>query len=1061
MVCRTIAADAHAGRECLRKDEEMIFESLAKFIMKHAKVVLLVWIVVLLASAYPALHAGEKLSYSTESMGSSTTESIDGLVIMGEHFQSQADSESMQMILIVYDNADEQTLADLSAGLTAIPSKDDKVSSVIEASTVEKDATHHMKLYAATYKTECSSDDITNDTGNLRSLVNGVAKDVFSGKSVDYDTYVTGTPAIAYDASEAMGQDMARVDPISIFLIIVLIGLFFRSFVTSAAPPVTIGVAFALALCALFFVGSILDIYYIVEMLLIVSMLGAGCDYCIFILSRYREERRRGLEHMDACQAAITWAGESVFTSGMAVMIGFGAMTVCEFRLISSMGIGLAIGILFALLAALTLMSSLLVLLGDKLFWPSGSCGEKLERGYLKKMGEIAKKYFDISTRASIKYAKVIVVATILFTVPMVYIYTTSEDSYDMIGSMMTGESQQGMIVMTDYAGGGAIMPNYAVVETTEPIAYVNYLDPDKKLGMLTWTPDTAYLNSVRADLTKITTDTKKLDNVTDAYVSVIEGNQGAMAITWQVIVYTATTDPTTPIPAETDIVDVLNGLPAYLAAKGMPLPASASAMLEKVIPIFAKGSPLRAALCGGDAYANLPFSDPNVAKVMDWMLFVQTGTIGLTENVSTGLAEADYVKVTMATKEQAMSDKSITTVTEFRTIVHDTVDASAVLSTSWITGTAAVMVEIKDIVDPEFMKIEITAIVLIILLLFIVLKSYITPIRSVLTIFMSVIWTVAITHLIFGNLLGDGVLWILPIILLVVCLGLGMDYDILLTTRIREYRFDKGMDEDEAIHQAVLHSGSVITLCGLIMGGTFGTLMLSNTVMLQQMGFALCFAILVDALVVRTYIVPAMMHLLGRWNWVGPEFLQQPGKLGRGISGSAGIAAALLMGVCLTFALLISGLTGEIDMVALTSYSGNTDLLIRVGFGLGGMVLMLFGGLLAYTNKNVYAKLAGVVFAISAALMVITLFADFSNVAVTRNDMWTVAFAVSVAASLIYCAYLATNKHSVGMGLMAIVLVAVVGATVAGVMTFSFGLAVATVFAVAVVGACESAKLS
>ena len=91
-----------------------------------------------------------------------------------------------------------------------------------------------------------------------------------------------------------------------------------------------------------------------------------------------------------------------------------------------------------------------------------------------------------------------------------------------------------------------------------------------------------------------------------------------------------------------------------------------------------------------------------------------------------------------------------------------------------------------------------------------------------------------------FDNVLGDGVLWILPIVLLVVCLGLGMDYDILLTTRIREYTFSKGMDNDEAIHQAVLHSGSVITLCGLIMGGTFGTLMLSSTVMLQQMGFAL-----------------------------------------------------------------------------------------------------------------------------------------------------------------------------------------------------------------------------
>jgi RND superfamily putative drug exporter len=97
------------------------------------------------------------------------------------------------------------------------------------------------------------------------------------------------------------------------------------------------------------------------------------------------------------------------------------------------------------------------------------------------------------------------------------------------------------------------------------------------------------------------------------------------------------------------------------------------------------------------------------------------------------------------------------------------------------------------------------------------------------------------------------------------------MDYDILLTTRIKENVKARGMSNDEAITHAVTHTGSVITVCGLIMGGAFGTLMLSGMVMMQQFGFALCFAIIVDALIVRTYIVPAIMHLLGDWNWKGP----------------------------------------------------------------------------------------------------------------------------------------------------------------------------------------------
>lgn len=109
-------------------------------------------------------------------------------------------------------------------------------------------------------------------------------------------------------------------------------------------------------------------------------------------------------------------------------------------------------------------------------------------------------------------------------------------------------------------------------------------------------------------------------------------------------------------------------------------------------------------------------------------------------------------------------------------------------------------ILEISEDVGREFIKIEIVAMILIILLLFFVLKSYLTPLRSVLTIFMSVIWTVAITHLLFTNLLHAEVIWMLPILLLVICLGLGMDYDILLTTRIREYHMSKGMSNDEAI---------------------------------------------------------------------------------------------------------------------------------------------------------------------------------------------------------------------------------------------------------------------
>jgi RND superfamily putative drug exporter len=139
----------------------------------------------------------------------------------------------------------------------------------------------------------------------------------------------------------------------------------------------------------------------------------------------------------------------------------------------------------------------------------------------------------------------------------------------------------------------------------------------------------------------------------------------------------------------------------------------------------------------------------------------------------------------------------------------------------------------------------------------------------------MSVMWTLALTAIIFEYVLDDQLLWLMPIVLIVVCLGLGMDYDIFLTTRIRE-EVHKGKSMKEAIVDSVKATGGIITICGLIMAGAFGTMTLSGSVMLQEFGFALAFAILLDATVVRMYLVPAIMSLMGKWNWWAPGKLQR-----------------------------------------------------------------------------------------------------------------------------------------------------------------------------------------
>ena len=839
----------------------MIFEKLANGITKHAKIVLILWVVLLCASVYPMMHASEKLSYDMASMGGKTTESVDGAIIANQNFETAADQSSAPMLLITFDKADA-TQAPIAIAAATSVSDALKTQEKIKGTMLVPVTDNGLVLILAFYNS-LDSDVIRDDTANLRAFFKQQMEAYATSSGNDISglkTYVTGSPAVSYDAGQGMSHDLSLVEPISIFLILFLVGLFFRSPVAAGAPPITIGVAYALVMCSLFFLGQVLDIFYIVQMLLLTSMLGAGCDYCIFILSRYREERRRGLEHLDACKEAIMWAGESVFTSGMAVMIGFGAMMVCDFQVVSVMGLGLAIGIVFALLAALTLMSSLVVLLGDKLFWPSGASGPKLERGYIKKMGNAAHKYFDISTHFSIKHAKAVIIATILFSVPMVYVYANSESSYDMVGSIMSGESQEGMTVLADSGLAGTAMPNYAVIETDELGTISTASLAGMQLYALDWSANKdetiASLNSLTdAVLASGDTNINSVDYVL-TWEDLIAGLDPSTAVMGSVLA-AAATNPKCSSAALVAINEVNNTLKS-MGKETVPL-----AMLD--------------AAAGG-----------KLANIMNYFILVKTGHFGTTESV-VAVPEAQgggtsvvvgshitYAKVSMTTKASVMANESIDTVNNFSKLVHSQVSSLPHLNKVMVSGTAAVMVEISNEMGTQFLKIELTALILIIILLFFVMKSYFTPIRSVVTIFMSVIWTVAITQLLYTDVLHAGVLWLLPILLLVICLGLGMDYDILLTTRIREYRFNKGMDNDEAIHQAVLHSGSVITICGIIMAFTFGTLMLSSTLLLQQIGFALWFAILVDALIVRTYIVPAAMHLMGDWNWKGPRFLHK-----------------------------------------------------------------------------------------------------------------------------------------------------------------------------------------
>jgi putative drug exporter of the RND superfamily len=113
---------------------------------------------------------------------------------------------------------------------------------------------------------------------------------------------------------------------------------------------------------------------------------------------------------------------------------------------------------------------------------------------------------------------------------------------------------------------------------------------------------------------------------------------------------------------------------------------------------------------------------------------------------------------------------------------------------------------------------------------------------------------------------------WI-RLFLFAVLFGLSMDYHVFLTSRIRE-RYEATGETTLAVTQGITSSARLITGAALIMVAVFAGFASGQLVMFQQMGFGVAVAILIDATLVRTVLVPATMTLLGRWNWYLPSFL-------------------------------------------------------------------------------------------------------------------------------------------------------------------------------------------
>ena len=168
-------------------------------------------------------------------------------------------------------------------------------------------------------------------------------------------------------------------------------------------------------------------------------------------------------------------------------------------------------------------------------------------------------------------------------------------------------------------------------------------------------------------------------------------------------------------------------------------------------------------------------------------------------------------------------------------------------------------------------------------LLLMLVFRSIVVPIKAVLMNVLSVGAAYGLVVLVFQHGIGnelfgfhqvESIEFWLPMILFSILFGLSMDYHVFMLSRIKEH-YDETGDNRKSVAFGLRSTGGIITGAALIMVGVFGGFAIGGMTQLQQMGFGLAVAIIIDATLVRSVLVPASMVLLGDRNWYFPSWLE------------------------------------------------------------------------------------------------------------------------------------------------------------------------------------------
>ncbi|MBB5912931.1 RND superfamily putative drug exporter [Nocardia transvalensis] len=200
---------------------------------------------------------------------------------------------------------------------------------------------------------------------------------------------------------------------------------------------------------------------------------------------------------------------------------------------------------------------------------------------------------------------------------------------------------------------------------------------------------------------------------------------------------------------------------------------------------------------------------------------------------------------------------------------LRDTAHAAAPPgTTAAVGGMTAVFVDFKDAMNHDYTVVFPVAAILIMIVLGLLLRSLVAPWYLMASVFLGFAATLGASVLVFQHIQGEpGLIFTLPVIMYLFVVALGTDYNILMVARLRE-EAREGNDPRQAAALAVRHTGPTVAAAGVILAGTFASMMLAGNTVLSEMGFAISVGIAIAAFVMAMFFTPALTALIGHRAW-------------------------------------------------------------------------------------------------------------------------------------------------------------------------------------------------